>query len=220
MDEEPTRRTDEATRAAPGDHGRAREAVETTLTGLSPIVTQSHDGLTLVLLARRRPAPGTMEAAATARAFTLAPDAVGVAVGLFDRIVSLHAFADADDLREAWPRLVTDAVAAWLDRRRAIEEGTSPLPGRRTPDEGATARLVRRASVALAEADVRPAAGDHTAAAEAAAVPSAEPPSVEELDVRIAGDRVAGDARVSGGRAIRLALLPREPADPPDGLVP
>ena len=205
MDEEPSRRTDEAPRAAQWDEGRARDAVEAALTGLWPIVTQSHDGLTLVLLARRRPVPGAAGAASIARAFTVAPDAVGVAVGLFDRIISLHAFGDADGLREAWPRLVTDAVQAWLDRRLAIEAGTAPLPGRRTPDDGATARLVRRASVALAEADVRS---------------SVEAASVEELDVRIDGDRVEGDARVSGGRAIRLALLHREPPEPFDGLVP
>jgi hypothetical protein len=209
MDDDPARRIDEAPRAAAAAQGRARDAVETALTGLCPIVTQSHDGLTLVLLARRPPAPRAAEAASIARAFTVAPDAVGVAVGLFDRIVSLHAFDDAEALRASWPRLVTDAVVAWVDRRVAIESGTSPLPGRRTPDEGATARLVRRASVALAAAEVRPIED-----------PPVDAPSAAELDVRIHGDRVEGDARVSGDRAIRLALLPRESPVVLDDLIP
>jgi hypothetical protein len=217
MDDDPARRTHEAPRAEPGDRGRARHAVEMALAGLRPIVTESHDGLTLVLLAPRRAGPGTMEAASIARAFTLAPDAVGVAVGLFDRVVSLHAFADPDDLRDAWPRLVADAVVAWCDRRDAIEAGTAPPPGRRIPDDGATARLLRRASVALAAAEVRSARDPSVHDASDRSVGA---PSQEELDVRIHGDRVGGHAHVSGGRVVRLALVHREPADPLDALVP
>jgi hypothetical protein len=250
---------DRTTRSSPDDRRRARATVAATIAGLRPLVTQSSQGLTLVLLGpgvatwrraaggsaptpRARlthrdagaPAPGSVTAAARAPGrlrrpaqpspapgpadpdadridaitdlFMLPPGAVGVAVGVFDRVVCLDAFDDPDALREAWPRLVAQAVAAWLDRCRAIDSGVSPPPGRRVPDDGATGRLLRRASVALDEAEVRPA--------------RARSVFGDDLDVRISGERVEGLALVSGGRAVRLALSPRDTLDPPEWLVP
>jgi hypothetical protein len=247
------------TRSSPDDRRRARATVAATIAGLRPLITQSSEGLTLVLLgrkpaARRRagqgspptprarlarrdggsmaPADGADTVAARAAGgppragepapapsdpdagrieaitdlFMLPPGAVGVAVGVFDRIVSLDAFDDPDALRAAWPRLVAGAVAAWLDHCRAIDSGASPPPGRRLPDEGATGRLLRRASVALGDEEVLHA--------------SARAGFDDGLDVRISGERVEGLALVSRGRAVRLALLPRDAPDQPEGLAP
>lgn len=250
---------DRTTRCSPDDRRRARATVAATIAGLHPLITQSSEGLTLVLLGRRpvarqragRGSPPTPRARLTRRdagsaapapgadtvvgrapggpppagepaptpagpdadridaitgLFMLPRGAVGVAVGVFDRIVSLDAFDDPDALREAWPRLVAGAVATWLARCRAIDSGASPPPGRRLPDEGATGRLLRRASVALDDEEVLPA--------------PARASFVDGLDVRISGERVEGLALVSRGRAVRLALLPRDMPDPPEGLVP
>ncbi len=197
--------------ADPTDPGRARLTVAAAIAGLRPIATQSHDGLTLVLLGAGRGEPGGTHRAASGTAlddpvaavFALPPGVTGVAVGVFDRIVSLHAFDGHDALAAAWDDLVACAVEAWRAERDAVAAGSTPPPGRRSPDDGAAVRLLRRAAIALDGATIAPRLG---------ATPGSE--------VRIVGERVQGVARVADGRAVQLALLPREPDDPSDGLVP
>lgn len=140
------------------------------------------------------------ELAATVAAFALPPDAVGVAVGLFDRIVSVDAFDDPAMLASAWPRIVAAAAAAWLDRRRAIRGHLVTAPVRRHPDEGAVGRLLRRAVTALEGAAVGPSVG-------------------AGMDVRLVGDRVHGSGLVVEGRVVHLSLFRRERPETPDRLV-
>jgi hypothetical protein len=184
------------------DVGDARAVAADAIAGLHPVVAQSRDGLTLVLLGRGRHAPRDRSRVAAEAVFALPSGAVGVAVGVFDPIVRLDAFDDPEALGAAWPGIVAEATEAWRARVRAIDAGIAPPPGRRAPDEGATARLIRRASIALAES------GDA-----AGAQPG-------DVDVPIEGARVQGTARVSGGRAVHVALLPRDAPDAPDDLVP
>ena len=192
-----------------------RRALHAAISGLRPIVTQSHDGLTFVILGTDgRPAGRPADLAA---AFPLPRGAVGVAVGLFDRLVALESFADADALADAWLALVTDAMEAWVRERDAIEARRAPAPGRLRPDDGAPDRLLRRATVAVGAATPAAADGAKAARSSGAAVAGDSP---DDVTVPIRGERVEGSARVVDGRVVRLSLHRREPPDPPDGLVP
>jgi len=224
------------------DEAAARAVVRDAILDLRPLVTQSRDGLTIVMLARkgRRPAGRSRAAwrpvafadasasggvsvteapdasvpsvvaeadrrdlAETASAFVLPPDAVAVAVGLFDRILRVDLFDDPAVLASAWPRLVEAAASAWLDRRRAVDRRLVARPLRSHPDDGAVGRLLRRAVAALDDAAVRPSVGVGA-----------------DADVRLVGDRVHGSALVVRGRAVRVSLFRRERPEPPDRLVP
>ena len=208
----------------PGGGAAARRAVAAALAGLHPIVTQSRDGLTLVVLGRDGgPADERTDGLPPAAAFTLPAGAVGVAVGLYDRLVGVETFADPDALTAAWPSLVTDAAEAWGRERDAIRARRTPAPGRGRPDDGAPGRLLRRASVAVERAAIAPAAAPAPAPSPA---PAPAPdraqaaPAPADVIVPIRGERVEGSARVVDGRVVRLSIHRREPPDPPDGLVP
>jgi len=133
---------------------------------------------------------------AASRAFALPSGATGVAVGLFDRVFAVDLFDDPLVLAAEWPRLVDGAVAAWLDRRRAITSRAVRPPVRRHPDPGALGRLLRRAGDALDDAAVVKSVG-------------------AGLDVRIDGPRVHGAALVVDDRPVHVALFRRE-AEPVD----
>ncbi|MCU0505477.1 MAG: hypothetical protein MUE82_06835 [Chloroflexi bacterium] len=218
MDDAPgTRGPHEATSSPPAvvDPGRARAVVADAISGLHPVVAQSHDGLTLILLGRD-PRAGRRSDVGAPAAFALPPGAVGVAVGIFERIAWLDAFDDPEGLDDAWPRILAAAMDAWRARVRAIDAGTVPPPDRRAPDEGAAGRLLRRAALALDRAsDTRVHARE---SGPTRAPGDASDPG--DVEVRIRGARVEGTARVSRGRATHVALAPRDVADPPDDLVP
>jgi hypothetical protein len=198
----------------------ARDAIRASLATIRPLVSQSRDGLTLILLEPRpraldrrsggaAPAPrsagaaeslttGTedeSERAGATRAFTLPPGTTGMAVGVFDRIVAMDLFDDPRDLAEAWPRLVDAAVGSWIERRRAVTSGAARPPERRQPDAGALGRLVRRSADALDDASVLTAAG-----------PAA-------LRIIIDDPRVSGAALVVDGRPVHVAIRRREEGD-------
>ena len=214
-----TRGPHEAVSSPPAveDPGGARAAVADAISGLHPVVAQSHDGLTLILLGRD-PRAGRRSDVGAPAAFALPPGAVGVAVGIFERIAWLDAFDDPEGLDDAWPRIVAEATDAWRARVRAIDAGTVPPPDRRSPDEGAAGRLLRRAALALALDGAR-AVRVHARQSGPTPAPG-EAIDAGDVEVCIRGARVAGTARVSRGRATHVALAPRDAADPPDDLVP
>ena len=225
----------------------ARDAVRAALAAVRPLVSQSRDGLTLILLeprprvidrhragriahrpsaGRAMPAAGGWEArgalpapaaspdpsrdparpaalvtddeverADAARAFTLPSGTTGVAVGVYDRIVSLELFDEPGGLAGEWPRVVDGAVGSWLARRRAVTSGAAPRPERRRPDDGAVGRLLRRSADALDGATVLPASG-------------------AALSVLIDDVRVAGSALVVDGRPVHVELSRRDDSLP------
>ena len=245
MDQHTRLRAGSRSRAGVVDQAVARAVVRGAILDLRPLVTQSREGLTLVVLGRKarrpaarpsaagRPRPHRVSSAGAAAdlmlesliaprvadratfvapevdgadlaavtsAFVLPPAAVAVAVGLYDRIVSIDAFDDPAVLASAWPRVVAAAANAWLDRRRAIAGRLVVAPMRDHPDDGAVGRLLRRAVVAVDDAAARPSAGAGT-------------------DVRLVGDRVHGTALVVHGRAVHVSLFRRERPESPERLV-
>ncbi len=208
----------------PGGDAAARRAVAAALAGLHPIVTQSRDGLTLVVLGRGGDAADARtDGLPQAADFPLPPGAVGVAVGLYDRLVGVETFADPDALAAAWPGIVADSAEAWARERDAIRARRTPAPGRGRPDDGAPGRLLRRASVAVGDAapvDAAPVAPARAPAPGPVADRAAAAPAPADVIVPIRGERVEGSARVVDGRVVRLSIHRREPPDPPDGLVP
>lgn len=131
------------------------------------------------------------ELADVERAFPRPDGAVGLAVAVGGRVISLELVHDPGAFATLWPRLVEGAVSAHLDFRRAIRAQLVPAPRHRFPDEGALGRLLERARVALVDATVAPSVGEGT-------------------DVRLAGPKVVGSALVRAGRLVHLELFRAE----------
>ena len=127
------------------------------------------------------------------QAFPMPPGSRGVAFGLNDGLIGLDLFGSVETLERQWPRLVTSAASALLDRRRAVAAGTASAPRHGRLDSRALDRMLRRASTALEEATVNPSVG-------------------EGADVRFGGPKVLGTALVHDGRAIHIALFRPEVA--------
>jgi hypothetical protein len=122
------------------------------------------------------------------RAFPMPAGARGIAVGINNRLVGLDLFDSAETLERQWSRLVGSAASALLDRQRAIHAGAAAKPRHRHVDSGALARMLGRATDALADATV------------------AHPVGLGR-DVRFGSPKLVGTALVHDRCAIHIALF-------------
>ncbi len=160
------------------------------------------------LAARRSPtgalhdlyATGQMDPDKVIAAFPMPEDASGLAIGIGGRVVALDLFDSPAMLARQWSRLIISAALATFDHQRRVNADMLAQPEHRYPDDGALARMLRRARKATADASVNPSVG-------------------EGHDVRLATARLHGSALVHGGRVVHVALFrdeqPPKPPKPP-----